>query len=72
MQLLFAPNSPIFGMQHNGSWVFEAEGIIGINTVFSQFLHKSTIQFRHFEAIQKAVHPVQFSGYPVNSKALPM
>lgn len=68
----FASNSPIFGMQHNGSGVFKAEGVIGINTVFSQFLHKSTIQFRHFDTIQEAVHPVEFPGYPVNCKALPM
>lgn len=59
-------------MQHNGSGVFKAVGVIGIDTVFSQFLDKATIQFRHLKAIQEAVHPVEFPRYPVNCKALPM
>lgn len=40
--------------------------------MLSQFLHKSTVQFRHFETVRKAVHPVQFPGYPVNCKAFSM
>ncbi|TNN64427.1 hypothetical protein EYF80_025377 [Liparis tanakae] len=59
-------------MQHNGSGVFKAVGVVGIDAVFSQFPLKSTVQFRHLETIQEAVHPVQFSGHPVNGKALPM
>lgn len=59
-------------MEYNSSGVFKAESVIGVNTVLSQFLHKSTVQFRHFETIQKAVHPVQFPGYPVNCKAFSM
>lgn len=63
---------PIFGMQDNGSGVFKAVAIIGINTVLSQFLHKTPIQFTHFDTIQEAVHPVELPGYPVHSEALAM
>lgn len=59
-------------MKHDGSGVFEAEGVIGINTVFSQLPHKSPIQLRHFETVQEAVHPVELPCYPVDCKAFPM
>lgn len=59
-------------MQHNGSGVFKAEGVVGIHAVLGKFLHESTVQLRHLETIQEAVHPVEFSGYPVNREALPV
>lgn len=65
-------SSPVFGMQNNTPGVFKAVGVIAINAMFGQFLDKATIQFRHFKAIQEAVHPVEFPPDPVNRQALSM
>lgn len=69
---LIATDSPIFRVQHNSSGVFKAEGVIGVHAVLSQFPHKSTVQFRHFHAVQETVHPVEFPRYPVDGQALPV
>lgn len=55
-------------MQHNGSGVFKAVGIVGINTMLDQFPHKPPIQLGHFKTVQCAVYPVEFPPYPVDCK----
>lgn len=57
-------------MQHDSPGVFKAEGVVGIDAVLGQLLHKPPVQLRHLEAIQEAVHPVELPSHPVHSEAL--
>lgn len=59
-------------MQHDGSWVFKAEGVVIVDAVLGQLLHESPVQLRHLKTIQEAVHPVELPGHPVHSEALPV
>lgn len=63
-------NVPVFRMQHDGSGVFKAEGVVGVDAVLGQLLHEPPVQLGHLETIQEAVHPVELPGHPVDGEAL--